>query len=540
MRHNKLRYIFLMAAMCGIAAGPVADIASLPLSAQQKTTPARKRKAKDTGNKAAAKSKKNNPKSQRPETSADVKRRQEATQKEIRQTEAQIKENEKSVKKGLNELGKLEGDISASKGKIANTTSRIASLNGQISDLEKSIASNESELKRMREEYLKALKKMRLSKKKTSGLAFVFASENFNQALRRMRYLRQFSEWRDRQSAAIDSKNAQLKSERENLGKARREHDAVLKLQQSEQAALSRQYAKQDALVMSLKKNGDALKTHLSKKQAEVNELRSRIASLIAEEEKKAAEERARQEAARKAEEERLAREEAARIAEEKALAETAANEEEINAHKAEENKNKTEENRKQEKERKRKQKKDNKKTEQERKEPKKTASQQYADARKRTPRRESESKSSSASVGSGNFGSMKGSLPRPVSGAFKVTSRFGRQSFPDLPDVVYDNPGIDAEVSTGSSALAVYGGKVSGLYVVPGYNTVVIVSHGNYYTVYGNISAASVKVGDKVNAGQSLGRLAPDEDDNSRSAIHFEVWRNREKLNPLEWIKYN
>ncbi len=132
----------------------------------------------------------------------------------------------------------------------------------------------------------------------------------------------------------------------------------------------------------------------------------------------------------------------------------------------------------------------------------------------------------------------MKGNLPRPVSGSFKVTSRFGRQSLPELPDIVYDNPGIDAEVASGASALAVYGGKVSGVYMIPGYNTVVIVNHGSYYTVYGNISSPAVKVGDQVKAGQGLGSLAPDEDNHSRSSIHFEVWRNREKLNPLEWIR--
>ncbi len=574
MKKINLRNIFLVAAMVCIAASSVLDIVSLPAEAQQKTTTTRKRKAKTTNtkgkttnasnkgkttsasnkgktttNKGKTTTQKEKAASAKPETSSDVKRRQEATQKEIKQTEAQIRENEKSVKTGLSELGKIEGDIATSKNKIAATTKQITTLNGQISGLEKSISTNEAELAKMREEYLKALKKMRLLRKKNSGLAFVFASENFNQALRRMRYLKQFSEWKDRQTSAIESKNTQLMAEKESLAKAKGEHDAALKRQQAEQAALNSQYAKQDALVAGLKKNGDALKSHLSKKQAEANELRNRIAALIAEEERKAAEERARQEAARKAEEERLARQEAERVAAEKAaeearlLAENTKSDKqaEKDAKKLDEAKKKAEkeaqkkaeeEKKKSEKERKRKQKTDN------RKEPEKKVPQEYADARKRTPRGDASVSKSVASVGSGNFGSMKGSLPKPVSGAFKVTSRFGRQSLPDLPDVMYDNPGIDAEVNAGASALAVYGGKVSGVYMLPGYNTVVIVNHGNYYTVYGNIASAAVKVGDSVNAGQGLGRLAPDEDDNSHSSIHFEVWRNREKLNPLDWIK--
>lgn len=545
MKHSNLRNIFLTAAITCIAAQPVFDTVTLPAGAQQKNTTARKS----------------------PVTSADAKRQQEATQKEIKQTEAQIKENERSVKSGLNELGKLSGDITNSKNKIAATTKQINTLNGQISQLETSISTNEAELKRLRDEYLKALKKMRLSKKKNSGLAFIFASDNFNQALRRMRYLKQFSEWKDRQSSAIDSKNQQLKSEKETLGKTKNEHAAALKRQQAEQDALNTQYAKQDAIVIELKKNGDALKTHLAKKQAEANELRNRIASLIAEEERKAAEERARQEAARKAEEERRAREEEARIAAEKAAAEKAAAEkaaaekaaleaererkqaelERKQAEKDEKKKKEAEkklreaEKKKQDADRKLKEAEKKKKEADEKKkaaEEQKEAPKDYADARKRTPRGEAASNSNSAAKDNGNFGSMKGSLPRPVSGSFKVTSRFGRQPYPGLPDVVYENTGIDAEVNAGASALAVYGGKVSAIFVDHSYNTVIMVNHGNYFTVYANLISSAVKVGDKVNAGQALGKVASDEDDPNIGSIHFEVWRNREKMNPLEWIK--
>ena len=509
----------------------------------------------------------------RQETSADVKKRQEATQKEIRQTEQQIKENERSVRQGLSELGKLEGEISASKKKISETTGKINAISGKIGSLEGGISKNESELQKLRDEYLRAVKKMRVARKNRSGLAFVFASENFNQALRRMRYLKQFSAWKDRQSGAINAKTSQLKTQRDQLAAAKVEQDKALKLQKSEQSVLQQQYGRQDAIVAELRANGKALQTHLSKKQAEANELRNRISALIAEEERRAAEERARQEAARRAEEERIAREERARKeAEEAAKAEALAKaeaqakaeadaeaarllaqkekeakagdkkakaeaeklrkEQEANARKAK----KEEEKRKKEEEKRRK---DAGKAS----ETKETA-KNYADARKRAPRSSSASAGSAASsvasatVQKGNFAAMKGSLPKPVSGSFRVTSKFGRQSLPDLPDVVYDNPGIDAEVGSGASALAVYGGKVSGVYMIPGYNTVVIVNHGSYYTVYGNIAAPSVKVGDTVNAGQALGSLAPDEDDRSRSSIHFEVWRNREKLNPLEWLR--
>ena len=543
---------------------------------------------------------KNRSKAAKTETSADVKKLQEATHKEIKQTEQQIRENEQKVKSSLNELGKIQDEIGVSKNKISATSIQINTLTGRISGLEKGISDNEKELQRLRDEYLKAVKKMRLARGGNSALSFIFSSDNFSQALRRMRYLRQFSEWKERQSGVIDSTTVKLRSQREDLSKIKREQSEVLKQQQKDQALLQEQYTKQDAIVAGLRQNGTALKSHLSKKQAEANQLNIRIANLIAEEQRRAeearlaeerrkaeearkaaaekarkeAEEKARREAeeARKAEERRLAEAKAAaekaaaehaaaeKVAKEKQMADKAANEKAAQAKAAAEKAAA----KKAELERKAKENaakeiaaKEKAAKEKAEKEKDQATAKSFANARKRTPRADGQvapaatkvEKSSNTAAGSksvakssgkqgGDFAAMKGSLPRPVAGAFRVKSRFGRQSLPDLPDIVYDNPGIDAEVASGAAAAAVFGGKVSGVYMIPGYNTVVIVNHGSYYTVYGNISSPSVKVGDSVSTGQKLGVLAPDEDSQGHSSIHFEVWRNREKLNPLEWIR--
>ncbi len=500
------------------------------------------------------------------ETSADVKKRHESTRKEIKLTEDQIKENERRVKNELNELGKLQTDIAESKKKISATTTRIAALDSKIGTLRDSISANEKELEHLRREYLKAVKKMRLTRRGSSALAFIFASENFHQALRRMRYMKEFSAWRERQSASIRDKNAALTRQRDELASTRAEHDRALALQRKEQSTLQSQYSRQDAIVAGLKSDGAALKSHLSKKQAEAVTLRERISQLIAEEERKAAEERraaeekARIEAERKAAEEkarieaeRKAAEEKARIEAERKAAEdrrTAEERARIEAdHKQQQEKLKQDEKLKKEEEAKRKKEEEKRRKEEEkrRKEEekrrkaeskKKPATKPVADTPKPAAPKPTAPKPVVVESAGKDFAAMRGSLPRPVSGSFKVTSRFGRQSLPDLPDVVFDNPGIDAEASAGASALAVYPGKVSGVYMLPGYNTVVIVNHGNYYTVYGNIARASVKVGDAVRAGQALGALAAEEDDNRHTSIHFEVWRNREKLNPLDWIR--
>ena len=452
---------------------------------------------------------------------------------------------------------------------------KIGGITGRIDKGEKDLA-------RLRAEYLKAVKKMRIKKKQTSSLAFIFASKDFNEALRRMRYLRQFAAWRDKQTADIGKQIKALGYEKELLAQTRVEKQNALKAESSAQASLQVQYREQDAVVAKLKENGNALRTHLARKQQEANTLRGRISALIAEEQRRAEQQRreqeARETAARKAEEERLAAIEAKRLAEEKARADEQARAEET-ARQEKESRNEkliaqTPEKPKAEKPRVRKPKAEKPKKEKPantRKEPKQkkkndaktenagsienTGTGDYALARRRRPRGDGKAPSATSSPSAnvskpargnapasssaaGNFASMRGSLPRPVAGPFKITSPFGAHSLPDLPDVKYDNPGIDAEVSAGASAQAVYAGKVSGVYVIPGYSTVVIVNHGNYYTVYGNIQSPAVKVGDTVKQGTNLGRLAPAEEDPSHSSIHFEVWHNRDKQNPASWIR--
>lgn len=512
-----------------------------------KTQKNKKTARKKSSGKTASNSKNNTGKLKNSkETSSDVRKRHEAAMRDIKLTQEQIKANDAAVRKGLNELGKLETEIGDSKKKVAMAAAQVNALEKQIGGLQKNIADNEAKLEKLRREYLKAVKNIRSKKKSNSNLAFIFSSGSFSQAMRRMRYLRQFSEWRERQTGEIGKHVDALKKETQQLAQSKVMHDRALGTRLAAQRQLETQYSKQDMIVTDLKKNGSALKSHLAAKQKEANALNSRIAALIAEEQRKAETERqAREDAERRRKEQRqeqLAREEAAR---ERAVKEEKSPEKETVIADNSSKKKAVAPARK----RKEKPRKDNvaaeKKTEKQT--DRKVGTEQsknYADARKRRPRGSGSaaapapSASQNRSQGAGGFEKMRGSLPRPVSGSFKVTSRFGRHSLPDLPDVMYDNPGIDAEVAAGAVAQAVYGGKVSGVYMIPGFSTVVIVSHGNYYTVYGNLSGASVKVGDVVKQGQGLGRIAAGEDDPGKGSIHFEVWRNREKLDPLGWIR--
>ena len=484
-------------------------------TSQKKNTPKKTTPKKTTPNKSTPK---NNTKKQttpkkspsqngKPKTSAEAKKKQAEAQAEIKLTEAQIKENEAKVSHSLAELGKIDGEIQRTSSAIASLKKEVKGLDSRINNLEGQISKNESELQKLRDEYLKAVKKMRVAKKSKSSLAFIFSSNSVQQALRRMRYLKEFSAWRERQTEEIQGKTADLKLQKESLAQAKEERGKALALQVRGEKKLEADKKIQEGLVATLKENGKALESHLKKKQAEARELNDMVSKLIAEEQRKA------EEARKKAEEE-------ARIKAEEARKRT--EEEERQRQLAQNNVNKKDSKEKEDK-------------------------GEYAKARKRTERSEKTSKpvndknknqeKNTKEENSGTFESMKGKLPKPTNGSFAITSRFGRQELADLPGVEYDNPGIDAESDSGAIAKSVYKGKVSGVYLLPGYNTVVIVNHGNYYTVYGNISSPAVKNGDSVEQGASLGSLSASDANSARSAIHFEVWKNREKLNPEEWL---
>lgn len=137
----------------------------------------------------------------------------------------------------------------------------------------------------------------------------------------------------------------------------------------------------------------------------------------------------------------------------------------------------------------------------------------------------------------SGSFASNKGRLPYPVTGRYTVVATFGEQQHQDLKYVRTNNSGIDIQTTPGADARAVFNGEVTRVFVVPGYNNSIIVRHGNYLTVYSNLSQVYVKAGDKVTTKQSLGKIFVDTEDGNATILHFQIWKEKVKLNPSHWL---
>lgn len=136
----------------------------------------------------------------------------------------------------------------------------------------------------------------------------------------------------------------------------------------------------------------------------------------------------------------------------------------------------------------------------------------------------------------SGSFASNRGKLPVPVTGPYIITSHYGEYTVPGLRGVKLDNKGIDIQAKPGAQARAVFNGKVAAVFQLNGLFNI-LVRHGAYISVYCNLSTASVKADDMVKTGQTLGTIFSDGADGGRTVLHFQLRKEKEKLNPEPWL---
>lgn len=137
--------------------------------------------------------------------------------------------------------------------------------------------------------------------------------------------------------------------------------------------------------------------------------------------------------------------------------------------------------------------------------------------------------------IESDKFKNNQGRLPWPVErGA--VTLKYGNQPHPLYPSLVIHNSGIEITTDQGANARAVFDGEVTQVQVVSPVNKAVIVKHGDFFTVYQNLSKVFVREGDKVSIKQSLG-LIRTSGDTGKTVMKFMISQNTTYSNPASWL---
>ncbi|MFE3872267.1 murein hydrolase activator EnvC family protein [Flavobacterium sp. ZS1P70] len=133
------------------------------------------------------------------------------------------------------------------------------------------------------------------------------------------------------------------------------------------------------------------------------------------------------------------------------------------------------------------------------------------------------------------NFRSNRGRLPYPVEKGF-ISLGFGDQPHPVFSTLTIHNSGVEITTEQGSNARAVFGGEVTSVIVLSPLNKAVMIQHGDFFTVYQNLSSVSVSKGDKVSIKQSLGRVRTN-NETGKTIIKFLILQNTTYNNPQSWL---
>lgn len=136
----------------------------------------------------------------------------------------------------------------------------------------------------------------------------------------------------------------------------------------------------------------------------------------------------------------------------------------------------------------------------------------------------------------SSDFASNRGKLPMPITGSYIIVSHYGQYTVEGLRNVKLDNKGIDIQGQKGAQARAIFNGKVAAVFKLNGLFNV-LVRHGAYISVYCNLSSVNVKQGDTVVTKQELGTIFSNIADGGRTVLHFQLRKEKDKLNPEPWL---
>lgn len=137
-----------------------------------------------------------------------------------------------------------------------------------------------------------------------------------------------------------------------------------------------------------------------------------------------------------------------------------------------------------------------------------------------------------------GNFEKNRGRLPWPTAKGF-ISGHYGIQPHPVLKYVTTNNKGVYIQTQPDSDARAVFEGVVTQRFSIPGSNNAVIIQHGNYRTVYANLTTIYVKEGQTLKAKEAIGKIYTDPEDDKKTELYFQIWKDKNIQNPEPWLTH-
>jgi septal ring factor EnvC (AmiA/AmiB activator) len=422
----------------------------------------------------------------------ELQKKEQELKKELSDLNRQLSETQKNKKLSLNELALI-------KRKVAKREELVRGINNQINELDNTIYLNEMDIYRLRKEldtlklkYAKSIVFAYKSRGSYEYLNFLFSARNFNDAIKRMAYLKSYRQNRETQAIAIAQSRAMLTQKVDVLNSNKKERMVTLTAQSEQLKVLQEDKKAQDKVVAQLKGQESAIAKQIKDKEKQRVRMQQAVMAII---------KREIDEAARK---DRIAKQKAIDDAKKNAAASASKNNNNDNAAKNSTAVNSAKNN-----------------------EPivlAKAGSRPYSPFESTEEGRET----------SMHFEQNKGRLPWPVDRG-NVFIEFGVSTVPGTK-LTQKSDGIHIALPEGSVVKSIADGEVSYVGEVNG-DQVVMVRHGKYFTVYQQLSSASVSVGREVKAGSTLGRSGKSID--GEGSIIFTI--NNERgvpLNPDQWLR--
>ncbi|RYU86172.1 peptidase M23 [Mucilaginibacter terrigena] len=410
------------------------------------------------------------------QTSAELKRRRDKLNDELEQLNREYQETASNKKVSLKQLNILKAQINLREEKITNINSEVRNLDNQISESNNTVHSLQNQLDQLKKDYAGMVLFAYRNQSAYNKLMFIFASKDFNQAYRRLKYLQQFGTYRERQAGYIQGTQKDLHVKIVELDKDKKQKNELLQSQEKEKAELGKAKNNQVKVISNLSKHQGELKQQQRDVQKRIARNNKEIINTVR---------REIEEARRKAEAEAR---EAARIAAAKAKAE---NREVVAPTKKAITKNST-----------------------------------NSEILNSTPE---------AARLSNDFLGNKGRLPWPVA-AGQLVHGFG--TYNDADGIRNENTGYEIRTNTGAAVRAVFEGEVRTIMDISG-TYLVVIKHGEYFTAYQNLRTVNVAKGQKVSTKQTIGTVAVDASTGDATII-FQLYKDKGFVDPRLWLAPN
>lgn len=168
------------------------------------------------------------------------------------------------------------------------------------------------------------------------------------------------------------------------------------------------------------------------------------------------------------------------------------------------------------------------------REEMERAAKEAAREAAARNKNKEAPASSEELTALSNSFEENKNKFPWPAPGF--ISQKFGRQNHPVLKGIVLQNDGINIQTTQSEKVKSIFSGEVRAVAFIPTLGSSVIISHGEYFTVYSGLKEVSVKKGQKVNNNQDIGKVLVNSD--GISELRFQIRKSITALDPAAWLK--